>query len=255
MQIDLDVAIRDARNVSQAGAACRRVSEALGFRFFQLGFRVPISLTRPCQIILSGYPRAWRTHYDDCGYLVIDPVIRRALGSVVPFGWDELELETPEMQRLFAEAAGYGLRHGFSVPVHGAHGESALFSFAREEPLPSDPAERAELFQRASWLTALVHERLRALVYQGAGVQHKRMTPRERQCLQKAAEGLSATVIARELGISDHTVNFHLRNAETKLGARSRRHAVARAVALGEIEPRCYPGQLRQSQELHDLKR
>lgn len=241
--------------MSQTGAACRQVSEALGFRFFQYGFRVPISLTRPCQIILSGYPKAWRSHYDDCGYLTIDPVIRRALGSVVPFGWDELELDTPEAQRLFEDAARHGLRHGFSVPVHGAHGESALFSFAREEPLPSDASERAELFQRAGWLTALIHERLRSLVYRGAGVQLKRLTQRERQCLQKAAEGQSARIIARELRISNHTVNFHLRNAEIKLGAVSRRHAVARAVALGEIEPRCYPPQLRQSQELLDLKR
>lgn len=251
MQADIDSAIRDAGNVTQLGAACRRISESIDFRYFQFGFRIPVSLTQPCQIILSGYPKVWRTRYDDCGYLGIDPVVRRALGSVLPFGWDELELDTPEIRRLFTEAAQHGLCHGFSVPVHGAHGESALFSFARQEPLPPHD-ERIDLFRHASWLTALLHERLRAVVYEGAGVlnEKKRLTPREQQCLLQAAEGRSATVIGREMHISEHTVNYHLANAETKLGARSRRHAVARAVALGEIEPRCYPAELRDSQEM-----
>lgn len=255
MQADLDSAIRDARNVTQIGAACRRISESIDFRHFQFGFRIPVSLTRPCQIILSGYPKAWRTRYDDCGYLSIDPVVRRALGSVLPFGWDELELRTPETRQLFAEAAEHGLCHGFSVPVHGAHGESALFSFARAEPLPANPDERADLFRRTGWLTALLHERLRAVMYEEAGVlgEKGRLTPREQQCLQQAAEGRSATVIGREMHISEHTVNYHLANAETKLGARSRRHAVARAVALGEIEPRCYPDELRGSREVIEL--
>jgi len=254
MDAELDSAIRDARTVTQLGAACRRVSESLDFRYFQFGFRIPVSLKRPCQIILSGYPKPWRTRYDDCGYLGIDPVVRRALGSVLPFGWDELELDSPQTRQLFTEAAEHGLRHGFSVPVHGAHGESALFSFARPEPLPA-AEERSELFRRTNWLTALLHERLRAVVYAGAGVpdERQRLTPREQQCLMRAAEGLSAPVIGREMHISEHTVNFHLGNAETKLGARSRRNAVARAVALGEIEPRCYPGELRESQELIEL--
>lgn len=255
MDIELSDAIRNARNIPQTGAACRRVSSALGFRYFQFGFRIPISFTRPCQIILSGYPRAWRTRYDDCEYLVIDPVVKRALGTVVPFGWDELELDTPKVKQLFAEAAAHGLRYGFSAPVHGAHGEGALLSFAREEPLPISVDARAELFGRAQWFAALVHEKLRTLVHEGAVAvgEQKHLTQRERECLQYAAEGLSSTVIARGLHISGHTVNFHLLNAEAKLGARSRRHAVARAVAFGEIEPRCYPPELRQSLQVVEI--
>jgi DNA-binding CsgD family transcriptional regulator len=254
---ELGTAIRDARSVAQTGAACRRVSETLGFRYFQLGFRIPISLTQPCQIILSGYPKAWRTRYDDCGYLTSDPVVMKALGTVMAFGWDELELKTPAEHKLFEEAAAHGLRHGFSAPAHGAHGEGALFSFAREEPLPARGPERESLFHRAQWFAAQVHERLRGLVQAGvllSGETAKRLTPRERTCLQFAAEGLSAPIIGRDMRISEHTVNFHLNNAEIKLGARSRRHAVARAVALGEIQPSCYAPQLRQSQEMVDVR-
>lgn len=254
-EAELAARITAAEDIADTGAACRRVAESLGFPLFQFGFRVPVSFARPCQVILSGYPRAWRQHYDDCGYLAVDPVVRRALGSVVAFGWDELVLDTPEARRLFEDAASFGLCHGFSAPVHGAHGEGALFSFARDTPLPQAPAERRALFRSAQWFTTLIHERLRALIYQeGATFGEARpLTQRERECLQRAADGLSSVLIARALGISEHTVAFHLGNAEAKLGARSRQHAVARAVALGEIEPRCYPERLRQSQELVDV--
>lgn len=251
----LTAQISAAADIADTGAACRRVAEALGFPLFQYGFRVPVSFTRPCQVILSGYPRAWRQRYDDCGYLSIDPVVRRARGSVVPFAWDEVALDSREARRLFDEAASFGLCHGFSVPVHGAHGEGALFSFAREHPLPTSPPVRRALFSSAQWFTALIHDRLRALIYQdGASFGEARpLTQRERECLQLAADGGSSGVIAQALGISEHTVAFHLGNAEVKLGARSRQHAVARAVALGEIEPRCYPQRLRQSQEVVDV--
>jgi len=113
----LTAQISAATDITEAGAACRRVAETLGFPLFQYGFRVPVSFARPCQVILSGYPRAWRQRYDDRGYLSVDPVVRRALGSVVPFAWDELALDAPDGRGIFEEAADFGLRHGFDGPV------------------------------------------------------------------------------------------------------------------------------------------
>lgn len=74
---DLTAAIESAPHIPEVAAACRRVASSLGFEHFIYGFRAPISLTHPCQFILSGYPRAWREHYDRNSYLAIDPVIAR----------------------------------------------------------------------------------------------------------------------------------------------------------------------------------
>ncbi|MCI0750046.1 MAG: LuxR family transcriptional regulator [Nevskiales bacterium] len=253
---ELVAEIRGAKDIPAVGVSCRGVSAALGFPLFLFGFRIPVSFAKPCQIILSGYPIEWRKRYDECGYLAIDPIVLRALGTVIPFGWDELDMSAPKTQQLFAEAATYGLRHGFSVPVSGSHGEGALFNFSREQPLPMASDERAALFRRAQWFTALIHERLRALIYQESAANRfdaKPLTVRERECLKYAADGMSAPVIARTLNISEHTVAFHLGNAELKLGTRSRQHTVARAVALGQVEPSCYPGHLHQSQEIIEI--
>jgi PAS domain S-box-containing protein len=61
------------------------------------------------------------------------------------------------------------------------------------------------------------------------------LTPREREVLTALALGRSGAEIATELFISPETVRNHVRNARTKLGARTRAQAIARALHRGEI--------------------
>ena len=57
------------------------------------------------------------------------------------------------------------------------------------------------------------------------------LTARERELLERLAEGLSNEGLARRFGLSPNTVKFHLRNLYEKLGAANRAQAVA--VLLG----------------------
>lgn len=61
------------------------------------------------------------------------------------------------------------------------------------------------------------------------------LTPREFQVLRLLAEGLPNKSIARRLGISEHTVKFHVNAILGKLGAQSRTEAVTVATRLGLI--------------------
>ncbi len=61
------------------------------------------------------------------------------------------------------------------------------------------------------------------------------LTAREREVLQLLAEGLPNKTIAGKLGITDHTVKFHVNAIMSKLGAQSRTEAVVRATRLGLI--------------------
>jgi DNA-binding NarL/FixJ family response regulator len=61
------------------------------------------------------------------------------------------------------------------------------------------------------------------------------LTPREMEVLQLLAEGIPNKAIARRLGISEHTVKFHVNAILGKLGAQSRTEAVVRATRLGLI--------------------
>lgn len=61
------------------------------------------------------------------------------------------------------------------------------------------------------------------------------LTPRENDVLQLLAEGLTNRAIAAQLGISEHTVKFHVNAILGKLNAQSRADAVMRATRLGLI--------------------
>lgn len=61
------------------------------------------------------------------------------------------------------------------------------------------------------------------------------LTPREVEVLQLLAAGLPNKIIAERLGISEHTVRFHLNAIFGKLDAHSRTEAVTRAARLGMI--------------------
>ncbi|MGE0363206.1 MAG: LuxR C-terminal-related transcriptional regulator [Vicinamibacterales bacterium] len=62
------------------------------------------------------------------------------------------------------------------------------------------------------------------------------LTPREREVLGLLADGVGNREIAQTLGISEHTVKFHLGAIFGKLGAATRTDAVRRGLRLGLID-------------------
>ncbi len=62
------------------------------------------------------------------------------------------------------------------------------------------------------------------------------LTPRELQVLDAIAAGLTNKGIARQLGISLHTVKFHVESVFRKLGARTRTEAVAKGLERRRTE-------------------
>jgi DNA-binding NarL/FixJ family response regulator len=61
------------------------------------------------------------------------------------------------------------------------------------------------------------------------------LTPRELEVLRMLAEGLGNREMASRLGISDHTVKFHISSILDKLGASSRTEAVTMGIRMGII--------------------
>lgn len=59
------------------------------------------------------------------------------------------------------------------------------------------------------------------------------LTPRELEILRALGEGMTNKAVARQLGISAHTVKFHLEAVFAKLGVASRAEAVAKGLRRG----------------------
>jgi LuxR family transcriptional activator of conjugal transfer of Ti plasmids len=185
--------------------------------------------------LISNYPPAWTTHYLRSHYERFDPVIVQALRNPEPFEWGfEVGLSAPsEPQReLFEEAAKFGIRCGFTVPVHDRRGPIAAVTFAADERRPQFErliCEHARVLQlMAMYFHA--HAR-RKVVIADHVVDGIALSPRELECLKWAAQGKTAWETGRILGISRHTTATYLENAKTKLGVRTIIQAVARFAA------------------------
>ena len=68
-----------------------------------------------------------------------------------------------------------------------------------------------------------------------ANIPVQPLTPREVEVLHMLAEGLGNKTIARRLGISEHTVKFHVGSIFSKLNASSRTEAVTVGVRQGLV--------------------
>jgi DNA-binding NarL/FixJ family response regulator len=115
--------------------------------------------------------------------------------------------------------------------------EEALDSGARGLTLKTSQPEMTLRAVRAvaaggTFVDPAVYQRLDA-----REVVHERvLTVREREVLERLAEGTSIEDIAGELVLSTQTIRTHVRNAMAKLGTRTRAHAIVVALRRGELE-------------------
>jgi LuxR family transcriptional activator of conjugal transfer of Ti plasmids len=88
--------------------------------------------------LISNYPSAWTTHYLQRHYERFDPVIIQALGHPEPFEWGLGVglMAASKSQELFEEAARFGIRYGFTIPIHDNTGPVAAVTFAVDERRP-----------------------------------------------------------------------------------------------------------------------
>ena len=81
----------------------------------------------------------------------------------------------------------------------------------------------------------VVSERVVATAAPGAVAQGGALTARELEVLRLVARGLGSKEIAADLGITTHTVKYHLAAVLEKLGVRSRTEAVSLGVRTGLV--------------------
>jgi DNA-binding CsgD family transcriptional regulator len=67
------------------------------------------------------------------------------------------------------------------------------------------------------------------------------LSPRETEILRLVASGKTTKEIGAELSIAESTVNWHVGNVHTKLGAANRAEAVAIAMGNGTIDGSARP--------------
>jgi LuxR family transcriptional regulator, quorum-sensing system regulator BjaR1 len=186
-------------------------------------------------IILNAWPQGWFARYVSQNFYAADPVARRLRESAHPFFWHEAgaSAKGSAARRVMDEAAEFGLKHGFSVPLHGARGQLSCITMAGER-LSIPPRGRISIHMMASYAHAKASE-LRVTSKRRSPPDRPALTEREREVLRWVAMGKSDWEIGEILGISAETAFAHVRNSTRKLGAMTRTHAVALAILAGKL--------------------
>ncbi len=194
--------------------------------------------TRRIQIV-SNFDASWNEYYVEKGFMECDPFLRYCTTSyrTVRTGIDHIRehpyLNAAEMQ-VIEEASECGFRSGFSSTLQrfdgnqvnawniGSHLAAAEVTRILQEKLP--------YLQMVSYYGTLFDSKLHR--QRSADENSPLLTARERRCLELSACGLRTRDIADLLKRSETTIEFHLRNAREKLGARTREHAIYLAIKL-----------------------
>ena len=181
------------------------------------------------------YSDEWVMHYKSQSFVEIDPVLSASLRSILPIDWSELDGGNQRVRRMFGESREFGVgRQGLTIPIRGRHGEMAIFSVTSDLSA-KDWLDFKRIYMR-DFQTLAVH--IHQMVLKTEGVIHEdvHLAPREIECLQLVACGLTFQEAAFRIGLSDRTVRFYLDLARHKLQCLNVTHAVARALSLDLIK-------------------
>ncbi|XSC47571.1 helix-turn-helix transcriptional regulator [Bradyrhizobium sp. RDT10] len=184
--------------------------------------------------LISNYPSAWTSRYLQQRFERFDPVIIQALDRPEPFEWGlGIGSYTPSdpQRELFEEAAKFGIRYGFTVPIHDGRGPIAAITFAADERRPRFERTISEHARVLQLMAIYFHAHARQRMDGARMIDGASLSPRELECLEWAAQGKSAWDIGQILGISRHTAATYLENSKAKLGVRTIVQAVARLTA------------------------
>lgn len=187
-------------------------------------------------LLISTYPSSWTSHYIEQQYHRFDPVIIQSVRRDRAFEWGlglGPEAHSEPARQLFEEAARFGIRCGFTVPIHESGVAIAAVTFAANERAASFRRSVRRHARILPFMATVFHAHAERKLRACDQIDGVSLSRREIDCLNWAAQGKSSWEIGRILGISHYTVAFHLDNARTKLGVRSTIQAVARFVAAG----------------------
>jgi DNA-binding CsgD family transcriptional regulator len=216
-----------------------------GFGFDSLMYGICLD-PQPCaesrQFVYTTASPEWVRRYDKCGYVDIDPRVRKTAAKALPIVWDQRTFRgvSDRIDDFLNDALTFGIASGISIPIRDAHGRPAIMTLNSTIPL-NDEVRLAQINRNCGEFMLFgqyFHEFLMtALLDKTVGPvdQGKPLSPRERECLVLVARGLASEDISQRMSITVRTVQWHFDSVRAKLGAANRQEAVALAIKRGII--------------------
>lgn len=166
---------------------------------------------------------------DAATYVRRCPVTRHVLQARAPFFWTKTTDREGERYRVVRSPRGPGI-YGLQVPVFGPLGLEGAMSLGGER---IDASAQARLSLKLLAETAFLAAR--TLLEPPLDDEPGPLSGREREVLAWTAAGRRQAQIAAALGLSERTVENHLRRIRKRLGVTTTAQAIRVAIRNGEI--------------------
>jgi len=223
-------ALLTASDEADVFAILSKIASQIGFSFCAFGMRMPLPISRPKVFAINNYSPAWQRLYAQQSYLEIDPTVAHGLRSVLPIIWsDDVFRDT---RPLWEEARAHGLKVGWAQSCFDAQGVGGMLTLARSNDNFSINELRANS-AKMTWLAQAAHTSLaRLLVPKLMPEPAIPLSLRELEVLRWSADGKTSAEIGDIMNISEHTVNFHIKNSLVKLTATNKTAGVVKAAMM-----------------------
>jgi LuxR family transcriptional regulator, quorum-sensing system regulator SolR len=205
------------------------IPEVLGFDQWFYAVRMPLPASR------RGF-ECWRGNTKDpmpeAKPYAIDSIHYKNISHLIEKGPQEW-CDCPQLEPLLTWGSGT-TEHGIVTPVWGNNGIFGIFALGRDVPVV--PIELAKTAAIHEWFAVRVHRSfVKVRVNQWNSLHHEALSDIEIKILQWTADGKSAELVSKILGISERMVTFHVTNSLKKLRTTNKTAAVAKALTLGLI--------------------
>jgi len=161
---------------------------------------------------------------------VANAACRSARGGFVWRDLPRLARPSRRDRLLLYQAHRHDLRSAITIPLCGPGSRRGYATLATPRVRDFAPGERAVL----ALLLPALEEAVWRLV--GTSAQDRvKLTPRQRECLIWAARGKTDWEIARILGVGEHAIDRHLRQARERYGVDKRSTLIVRALFDGTV--------------------
>jgi LuxR family transcriptional regulator (chaperone HchA-associated) len=231
--IDAILAIEKAKHLNAITDVVRSVAQVHGYDRYIL-FAASSSYERIVKQVywIEGDWFGDGTEVTATRYMQVCPVTRHLLDLSEPFFWTKHENAREERYSVVRHPRGDGV-HGLQIPVFGPTGLEGAVSLGGKH-IDSSPEARILLSQVGAAAFRAARKRIDG---HPTPLLSPGLSPREREILQWIAAGRRQAEIAAALGLSERTVENHLRKARHRLGVATTAQAVSFALANAAIGP------------------
>lgn len=190
-------------------------------------------------VAISNYHDDWIDRILSRRYYLDDPLHAASTRVRMAVAWHDaskfVQL-TARQTAILAEAEGFGLYDGITIPIHSPGEFRGTCSFGGGQRL----LVTAELLAVVQLVAVFAFQAARRVIHQAAYLSRPPiplLSPRHVECLGMAAAGLSNKQIGHRLGLAEDTVHKYIQEAMRRYGIGKRGALILRAVFDGQI---CY---------------